>query len=130
MKRSARFGATPFFSNRMKYTIDAKGRVPGRIATEVAVLLMGKNRADFAKNKIPQVEVEVVSAGAMKLDQKKLVAKTYSHHTGYPGALRTSSMQQVVAKKGAKEILRMAVYGMLPKNKLRPRMMKNLKIKD
>lgn len=114
----------------MKYTIDAKGRVPGRIATEVAVLLMGKNRTDFAKNTIPAVEVEVVSAGEMKLDQKKMTDKSYHHHSGYPGSLKTASMKQVVEKKGAKEVLRRAIYGMLPKNKLRPKMMLNLKIQD
>ena len=112
-----------------KYTIDAKGRVPGRIATEVAVLLMGKNRTDFSKNTIPAVEVEVVSASDMKLDAKKLKDKQYHRHSLYPGGLKLESMEQVVAQKGAKEVLRRAVYGMLPKNKLRPRMMKNLKIK-
>ena len=114
----------------MKYTIDAKGRVPGRIATEVAVILMGKNRTDFSKNAIPAVEVEVHSASGMKLEAKKLKAKNYFRHSLYPGGLKTESMQQVVTQKGAKEVLRRAVYGMLPKNKLRPRMMKNLKIKD
>lgn len=112
-----------------KYTIDAKGRVPGRIATEVAVLLMGKNRTDFAKNTIPAVEVEVVSVDQMKLDGKKLIDKKYHHHSLYPGGLKIESMKQVIEQKGAKEVLRRAVYGMLPKNKLRPRMMKNLKIK-
>jgi large subunit ribosomal protein L13 len=114
----------------MKYTIDAKGRVPGRIATEIAVLLMGKNRADFAKNKIPEVEVEVIDASAMKLDAKKLTDKSYYHHSLYPGGLKEETMAHVIEKKGAKEVLRRAVLGMLPKNKLRPRMMKNLKIKD
>ncbi|MEK7135508.1 MAG: 50S ribosomal protein L13 [Patescibacteria group bacterium] len=114
----------------MKYTIDAKGRVPGRIATEVAVLLMGKNRTDFSKNTIPVVEVEVTSASAMKLNNKKMVDKEYHHYSGFPGGLKTQSMGKVVEEKGAKEVLRRAVYGMLPKNKLRPRMMKNLKIKD
>lgn len=114
----------------MKYTIDAKGRKPGRIATEVAVLLMGKNRTDFSKNTIPAVEVEVISAGAMSLDQKKLTDKMYHHHSGYPGGLKAQSMEQVVDQKGSKEVLRRAVYGMLPKNKLRPKMMKNLKIKE
>lgn len=114
----------------MKYTIDAKGRVPGRVATEVAVLLMGKNRTDFVRNKIPAVEVEVLSASEMSLDTKKLKDKEYHRHSLYPGGLKTESMQQVIAQKGAKEVLRRAVYGMLPKNKLRPRMMKNLKIKE
>lgn len=114
----------------MKYTLDATGKVPGRIATEVAVILMGKNRTDFAKNKIPAVEVEVANAGSMKLAQKKLKDKTYAHHSGYVGSLKVRTMEQVVAEKGTKEVLRRAVYGMLPKNKLRPRMMKNLKIRD
>lgn len=113
-----------------KYTIDATGKVPGRIATEVAVLLMGKNRTDFSRNKIPAVEVEVANAGAMTLDRKKLKDKRYARHSGYPGSLTLESMAHVVEKKGVKEVLRRAVYGMLPKNKLRPRMMKNLKIKE
>ncbi len=113
-----------------KHTIDAKGRVPGRIATEVAVFLMGKNRTDFARNTIPSVGVEVLNAGAMILDRKKLTDKRYARHSGYPGSLTLESMAHVVEKKGAKEVLRRAVYGMLPKNKLRPRMMKNLTIKD
>ena len=113
-----------------RYNIDATKRVPGRIATEVAVLLMGKNRTDFAKNKIPSVEVEVTNTSLMSLEQKKLRDKNYYSHSGYPGSLKETSMAQVIAKMGPKEVLRRAVYGMLPKNKLRPKMMKNLKIKD
>ena len=113
-----------------KYTIDAKGRVPGRVATEVAVLLMGKNRTDFSRNTIPAIEVEVLSAGAMSLNQKKLKDKKYYHHSCYPGGLKEATMERIVATKGVREVLRRAVYGMLPKNKLRPRMMKNLKIKE
>jgi len=114
----------------MKHTIDAKGKRPGRLATEVAVLLMGKNRTDFAKNRIPDIEVEVTSASEMSLDPKKMNQKEYKNYSGYPGGLKISKMKQVVEKKGAKEVLRMAVSGMLPKNKLRARMLKNLIIKD
>ncbi len=113
-----------------KYVIDATGKVPGRIATEIAVILMGKNRTDFARNTIPTVEVEVRAAGAMSLDRNKLRDKMYARHSLYPGGLTLESMSHVIEKKGAKEVLRRAVYGMLPKNKLRPRMMKNLKITD
>lgn len=113
-----------------KYTIDAAKRSPGRVATEVAVLLMGKNRTDFARNKIPNVEVEVVGAKSMSLGFKKLRDKRYARHSLYPGGLTLETMAHVVEKKGAGEVLRRAVYGMLPKNKLRARMMKNLKIKD
>lgn len=113
-----------------KHTIDATGKVPGRVATEVAVFLMGKNRTDYARNKLPDVEVEVVEASKMKLDPKKLVSKTYARHSGYPGGLKTETQEEVVNKKGAREVLRRAVNGMLPKNKLRARMMKRLTIKD
>ena len=113
-----------------KYTINAKDRVPGRVATEVAVLLMGKNRTDFARNRIPDVEVEVISSSQMSLSAKKLREKMYSSHSGFPGSLKRRSQNYIVKTKGAKEVLRRAVYGMLPKNKLRARMMKNLRIKE
>ena len=115
---------------KQMHKIDATGRAPGRVATDIAVLLMGKNRTDYARNAIPDVEVEVVEAGKMKLEQKKLEQKSYYHHSGYPGGLKVETQDQVLEKRGAKEILRRAVYGMLPKNKLRARMMKNLTIKD
>ena len=54
-----------------KHIVDAKDRVPGRVATEVAVLLMGKNRTDFARNRIPDIEVEVISSSQMSLGAKK-----------------------------------------------------------
>lgn len=112
-----------------KYVIDAKGRVPGRVATEVAVFLMGKNRTDFARNRIPNIEVEVISSSQMLLSAKKLRDKMYASHSGFPGNLKRRSQEHVVKTKGHQEILRRAVYGMLPKNKLRAKMMNNLKIK-
>ncbi len=113
-----------------KYVLDARGKKPGRLATEIAVLLMGKNRADFARNKLPDVKVEVEGASEMSLDPKKMDAKTYYHHSGYPGGLKEETMAKVVEKKGAGEVLRRAVSGMLPKNKLRAQMLKRLTIKD
>jgi large subunit ribosomal protein L13 len=114
----------------MKYTLDATNKKPGRLATEIAVLLMGKNRPDFAKNKIPAITVEVANAGKLSFDANKLVNKTYGRHSGYPGSLKLPSMQEVINKKGGREVLRMAVNGMLPKNKLRPQMMKHLIITE
>jgi large subunit ribosomal protein L13 len=114
----------------MKHTLDATSKRLGRVATEVAVLLMGKNRTDFAKNKIPDIKVEVINASKFWIDARKKRDKTYVTHSGYPGHLKTRSMQQVIDSKGEKEVLRMAVLGMLPKNKLRPQMMKNLTITD
>lgn len=113
-----------------KYTLDATNKKPGRLATEVAVLLMGKNRTDFARNIAPQVSVEVTNASKLSIDLKKRTDKTYVRHSGYPGSLKTLSVEQTIEKKGAKEVLRKAVMGMLPKNKLRAKMIKNLVIKD
>ena len=114
----------------MKYTFDATGKKPGRLATELAVLLMGKNRAEFAKNKIPDVQIEVMNANLMSFDQNRLRDKTYASHSGYPGSLKLPNMQELLDKKGGKEILRRAVLGMLPKNKLRPKMIKRLTINN
>jgi large subunit ribosomal protein L13 len=113
-----------------KFTFDATNKKPGRLATEIAVLLMGKNRADFVRNAIPDVQVEVSNANQMSFDAKKLEQKTYARHSGYPGSLKLPKQAEVIAKKGGKEVLRQAVNGMLPKNKLRPQMLKRLTITD
>ena len=114
----------------MKHTLDATEKRMGRLATEIAVLLMGKNRTDFAKNRIPDIKVEVINASKLWIDAKKKKDKTYVTHSGFPGNLKTRSMQQIIDSKGEGEVLRKAVLGMLPKNKLRPQMIKNLIIKD
>src|SRR3989344_8986826 len=101
-----------------KYSLDATGKKPGRLATEVAVLLMGKNRTDYARNKLPDVEVEITGASKLSIDTKKIKDKEYHHHSGYPGGLKTETMEHVIKTKGAKEVLRRAISGMLPKNKL------------
>lgn len=114
----------------MKYTLDATNKKVGRLASEIAVLLMGKNRSDYAKNKIPDVTVDVENTSKLFIDQNKLEQKKYYTHSGYPGGLKEESMAHVVEKKGTKEVLKKAVMGMLPKNKLRPQMMKRLNLKD
>jgi len=114
----------------MKHTIDATDKKPGRLATEVAVLLMGKNRTDFTRNTIPDIKIEVLNAGKMSFNSKKLIDKKYATHSGYPGGLKLQSMEKMIDSKGGKEVLRMAVLGMLPKNKLRQKMMINLTIKE
>lgn len=110
----------------MKYTLDAENKKIGRVATQAAVLLMGKNTAGFAKNSVPDVTVEIKNASKASIDGKKLTQKTYSRYSGYPGGLKQPSMEKVIAKKGYGELFREAISGMLPKNKLRNKMMKNL----
>ena len=114
----------------MKYILDAENKKIGRIATQAAVYLMGKNLSVFARNNIPQITVEIKNAGKASVDEKKKLAKTYSRYSGYPGGLKQPTMEKVIAKKGYSELFREAVKGMLPKNKLRAKMMKNLKVSE
>lgn len=110
----------------MKYTLNAENKKVGRIATEAAVLLMGKNTPEFKKNAIPNITVEITNASKADIIESKMGQKTYSRYSGYPGGLRQPTMRQVIEKKGYGEIFKEAVSGMLPKNKLRSKMMNNL----
>lgn len=114
----------------MDHTIDAQNKKLGRVASEAASVLMGKNRVDFAKNSIPNVRVKISNAGKLSVTNKKTEEKIYTTYSGYPGGLKQKSMKHTVKEKGMKEALRTAVKGMLPKNKLRDRMMKNLIITE
>ena len=114
----------------MEYTVDAQNKKLGRVATEIATLLMGKKTPDFTKNAIPNTKVVVSNASKIEVTAKKMLEKTYKTYSGYPGGLKESLMKKVVSDKGMKEALKIAVKGMLPKNKLRDRMMKNLTINE
>lgn len=114
----------------MEYVIDAKGRKLGRVSSEAAVFLMGKNKADFQKNLVADAKVKIENASKMDINAKKLETKEYKTYSGYPGGLKTKKMSQVVDKKGFAETLRNSIYGMLPSNKLRAKLMKNLIITE
>ena len=114
----------------MEYTIDAQNKKLGRVASEVAIILMGKNRVDFVRNAIPDVKVKISNAGKIFTTNKKMDDKIYKNYSGYPGGLRERSMKKVISDKGMKAVLRIAIKGMLPKNKLRDRMMQNLIITE
>ena len=112
----------------MKHTIDASDKILGRLAVEIAVLLSGKANPEFTPNKIMGDVVEVSNADRVALSGKKRSQKMYAHYSGYPGGLRQMTYEELEAKKPG-EALRRAVYGMLPKNKLRAKMMKRFIIK-
>ena len=114
----------------MKYTLDAKEKKLGRIASEAAALLMGKNKTDFSRNAVENVEVCIVNASKIKLISDKVTKKEYANYTGYPGGFVMQKMKDIVGKKGFAEIMRRAVYGMLPSNKLRAKILKNLTITE
>ncbi|MES2087393.1 MAG: 50S ribosomal protein L13 [Patescibacteria group bacterium] len=114
----------------MNYTIDAKGKKLGRVASEAAIYLIGKNNPEFVRNKVSGGTVEIVNASKADINEKRLLQKKYVRYSGYPGGLKAPSMKNVIEQKGYAEIFKLAVYGMIPSNKLRPIIMKNLTVKE
>lgn len=114
----------------MKYTIDAQNKPLGRVATEVAALLNGKNTTDFAKNIVTDVKVEVINASKLKLTGNKMKDSVHKRYSGHPGGLKIRSFKLVTEKKGYRELVIHAVNGMLPKNKLQDVRMKNLTVTE
>ena len=110
---------------RKKYFIDAKGRVLGRLATEIAILLRGKGKANFQPNKDMGDFVIVKNVSLLKFTGKKLEKKKYYHHSGYMGGLKVRTLKELFEKR-PEEVLRKAVLGMMPKNKLRRVQIKRL----
>lgn len=110
--------------------INAEGEKLGRIASKAATFLIGKDNVSFARNKIADVEVKITNASKLKISDRKKDNKIYRHYTGYPGGLREKKMSKLINTKGYKEVLRKAVYGMLPINKLRKQRIKNLIIEE
>ena len=110
--------------------IDARGKRLGRLASEIAHFLMGKQYPSFKRHILKEVKVTVLNAGKLGISQRKKSMKRYALYSGYPGGLRHERAEEVITKKGMNELVRRAVYGMLPTNKLRTPRMKNLVIKD
>lgn len=111
------------------YKIDATGQKLGRIASQATALLIGKNRVDYARNKVFNVEVIIENAGKLDIFEGKL--KTiYKRYSGFPGGLYEKSMEQLIDRKGKSGLLKIAISGMIPKNKLKSKVIKNLIIKE
>lgn len=111
-------------------TLDAKNNSLGRVASEAAKMLMGKDSASYQANVVVDEKVQIINASKIKLEPKKLKQKVYQKYSGYPGGLKEQTMEVMIAKKGYGEIFKKAVYGMLPANRLRKLRMKNLEIID
>lgn len=108
------------------YTIDASGKIFGRLASRVAVLLRGKNNVSFQLHILAGQEVVVKNIRNIKFSGKKYDQKVYMHHSGYLGHLREDKLSHLFAKNPEKVFVK-TVYNMLPKNKLRRQWIKNLK---
>ncbi|MES3031634.1 MAG: uL13 family ribosomal protein [Patescibacteria group bacterium] len=111
-------------------TIDASGRTLGRVASEVAMSLMGKTKATFERNVYRGLPVKVINASKISITPKKLAAIYHTRYSGIPGGLRILSGTETAEKQGMKELVKLATYKMLPDNKLRRTMMKSLTITD
>jgi len=109
------------------YLVDADSLVLGRVATKIADVLRGKNKPTFAPSVDTGDFVIVVNAEKIALTGSKLSDKIYYSHSGYPGGIKSISAGKLIEKK-AEELIRKAVKGMLPKNKLASQMLKKLKI--
>lgn len=109
------------------WLVDAKGKVLGRLATQLANILRGKNKPDFAPYRDMGDFVVVVNAAQVRLTGQKLTDKIYYQHSGYPGGLKSISARDLLAKH-PERVLRNAVKGMLPKNKLSAKIINKLKI--
>lgn len=113
---------------RNKIELDATDMAPGRLATKIAMILRGKTKPDFQPHIDSGDFVTILNASKVKFTGRKLVQKDYRHHTMHPGGLKTKSAQKIM-REDPGEIIRHAVYGMLPKNNTRNELMKRLTIK-
>jgi len=112
---------------RKTYTIDATNKILGRLASEIAILLRGKHKPDFVPYKDMGDFVVVKNVNKIRLTGKKFEKKIYYHHTGYLGGLKKTPLKKIFETNPGK-IFKKAVFGMLPKTKLRAKQIKRLKI--
>lgn len=113
-------------TQRKWYLIDANGKSLGRLASEIAILLRGKNDAKFVPYLDNGANVIVVNTDELKITGKKSEQKKYFHYSGYPGGIKEIVYEKLFAQDSG-DVIKRAVLLMLPKNKLRPNIMKRLK---
>jgi large subunit ribosomal protein L13 len=121
------YTAKPGEIERRWYVVDAEGRNLGRLATRIADQLRGKNKPQFTPHVDTGDFVVVVNAEKIAVTGKKLDEKIYYRHSGYPGGLKERTLREQLDRRPT-EVLRLAVKGMLPKNKLAARQLTKLKI--
>lgn len=114
---------------RNTHELDATGQILGRFATNVATLLRGKHKATYTPNLDGGDIVVISNASKIKLSGKKIDQKVYYRHSGYPGGLKETKIRDLVEKNPTK-LLRDTIYHMLPKNRMRDKIIKRLKISN
>jgi len=121
------FTPKPGDINRSWHVIDAEDAVLGRIATQAATLLKGKHKPIYAPHVDTGDHVIIVNAAKLDVSARKLADKQYHRHSGYPGGLSTESLEHLLARD-PERVVRIAVRGMLPKNRLGRAQLKKLRV--
>jgi large subunit ribosomal protein L13 len=121
------YSAKPGEVQRNWWVVDADGKNLGRLASEIAVVLRGKNKPQFTPHTDTGDFVVVVNAEKVAVTGNKMTRKMYYRHSGYPGGLKTESLGHLIERRPT-EVLRKAVKGMLPKNRLAAQQLGKLKI--
>ena len=119
--------ARPLQVERKWYVVDAEGKHLGRLATEIVRVLRGKNKPQYTPHVDVGDFVVVVNADRVAVTGRKSEQRVYRRHSGYPGGMKETSYEQMLARRPT-EVLRRAVYGMMPKTRLARKQFKKLKI--
>ena len=109
------------------FLVDAKGKVLGRLASEIARRLKGKHKPEYTAHVDTGDCIVVINAGDVRVTGRKAKDKLYHHHSGYPGGLKEESFESLFARRPDR-LIELAVKGMLPKNPLGRAMLRKLKI--
>ena len=112
------------------HKIDATGKTLGRVASAAAKALMGKTSADYVANQVADVRVYIENASKTKMTEKRKLETIHETYSGQPGGFKTKTNAKIIDSKGWIHLYELAVFGMLPSNKLRPLMMKRLTISE
>ena len=112
---------------RKWWLINAEGKILGRLATEISILLRGKKKPEFVNFMDSGDFVIVINAEKINITGRKIEQKKYYSHSGYPGGLKETTLKELLEKK-PEEVIRKAVWGMIPKNKLGRAVYKKLKV--
>ncbi len=119
--------AKPQDVERKWYVVDAEGKTLGRLASKVAAILRGKHKPTFTPHVDCGDYVIIVNAEKIQVTGKKRTDKVYYRHSGYPGGLKATTFEQMIARR-PERVLELAIKGMLPHNRLGRRMYRKLKV--
>jgi len=112
---------------RKWHVLDASEESFGRMSSKIAMILRGKNKVTFTPHLDEGDNVIVINSDKLKFTGNKALGKIYHHHSGYLGGMKDTTLEDKI-RKDSREVIREAVFGMLPKNKLRSEMMKRLRV--